>query len=200
LKNVSVKERKPLENNITTHLRKPTETESKSLSEAKPGKMYDSIPGGISLLFHGSRYFTNLAVSKVAMYRKDRQKFETCKWIEFKFKTAETPPNLLVERDRETLWCKETSPGELTKLLPKDVIWVLRDKCDGKAVPTIFVDVVMETLNCGKTQAKELIKIALDTGLIGKGIGKEKGLIISLKTENEKQGKASAEGEGLGLE
>lgn len=180
---------------VTTHLRKPTEAETKALSEAKPGKMYDSIPGGISLLFHGSRYFTNLAVAKVAMYRKDRQKFETVKWIEFKFKTAETPPNLLVERDRETLWCKETAPGELTKLLPKDVVWVLRDKCDGKAVPTIFVDIVMETLNCGKTQAKELIKIASDTGLIGKGTGKEKGLIISLKTENQKQGKAGAEAE-----
>jgi len=183
---------------ITTHLRKPTETESKALSEIKGGKMYDSIPGGISLLFHGSRYFTNLAVSKVAMYRKDRIKFERAKWLEFRFKVAENPPNLLVERNRETLWCKETVPGELTKLLPKDIVWILRDKSGGKAVPTIFVDVVMETLNCGKTQAKELIKLAIDQGLIEKGKEiKDKGLIIS---RPEKRGKGGAETGELSLE
>ena len=182
---------------ITTHLRKPTETESKALSETKGGKIYDSIPGGISLLFHGSRYFTNLAVSKVAMYRKDRIKFERAKWLEFRFKIAENPPNLLVERDRETLWCKETVPGELTKLLPEDIVWVLRDKCNGRAVPSIFVDVVMETLNCGKTQAKELIKLAIDQGLIEKGKGiKDKGLLLSL---SEKRGKGGAEAGELSL-
>jgi hypothetical protein len=182
---------------VTTHLRKPTETETKALSEAKSGKLYDTIPGGISLLFHGSRYFTNLAVSKVAMYRKDRQKFETVKWIEFQFKTAESPPNLLVERNRETLWCKEISPGEAIKLLPKDIVWVLKDKNNGRAVPTIFVEVVMDILNCGKTQAKELITLAIDQGLIEKGKGiKDKGLLLSLP---EKLGKGGAEAGELGL-
>jgi hypothetical protein len=186
---------------ITTHLRKPTETESKALSETKGGKMYDSIPGGISLLFHGSRYFTNLAVSKVAMYRKDRIKFERAKWLEFKFKIAESPPNLLIERDRETLWCKETVSGELSKLLPKDIIWVLKDKCKGRAVPTIFIDVVMEALNCGKTQAKELIKLAIDQGLIEKGKEiKDKGLLLSRLEDVEKRGKGGAEAKELALE
>jgi hypothetical protein len=182
---------------ITTHLRKPTETETKSLSEANPGKMYDSIPGGISLLFHGSRYFTNLAVVKMAMYRKNLQKFEAVKLIEFKFKTAESPPKILVERDRETLWCKEISPGEESKLLPKDIVWILKDKNNGRAVPTIFVDVVMETLNCGKTQARELIKLAIDQGLIEKGKGiEDKGLLLSLP---EKRGKGRAEAGELDL-
>lgn len=185
---------------ITTHLRKPTETESKALSETKGGKMYDSIPGGISLLFHGSRYFTNLAVSKVAMYRKDRQKFETVKWIECKFKIAESPPTLLVERDRETLWCKETTPGQLNKLLPKDIVWILRDKNEGRAVPSIFVEVVMESLNCGKTQAKELIKLATDQGLIVKGKGiKDKGLLLSRLEDTGKRGKGGAGAGELGL-
>lgn len=180
---------------VTTHLRKPTETESKLLSSPKPGKMYDSIPGGISLLFHGSRYFTNLAVAKVAMYRKDRQKFETVKWLEFKFKTAESPPNLLVERDRETLWCSEIGKDELSKakLLPKHLVNFIVEKCDGQAVPTILEETGGEFYSCSPKQIRNLIDGALEQGLLEK----RKGVLIPLIVKTRGEAKQKREKENL---
>lgn len=170
---------------ITTHLRKIQTEEQKALDNAKPSEKYEALEGGIWQLFHGSHYFTNLAVSKVAMYRKSVQRLDPIKFIEFKFKTAETPPRILVERSRDTLWCKETTTKEMDKarLLPRHLVNYLVEQCDGQAVPSIFEETAAEFLHCSQRNVKELMKICLDNGLMET----KKGMLIPLvvKTRGE---------------
>jgi len=170
---------------ITTHLRKIQTEEQKALDNAKPSEKYEALEGGIWQLFHGSHYFTNLAVSKVAMYRKSVQRLDPIKFIEFKFKTAETPPRILVERSRDTLWCKETTKEEMdkAKLLPRHLVAYLVEQCDGEAVPSIFEETAAEFLHCSQRNARDLMKICLDNGLMET----KKGMLIPLvvKTRGE---------------
>lgn len=154
--------------------------------------------------FHGSKYWMNLAVNHIAIYRANIQRYGEQKHIEFKFKTAISPPKLLVELGRGTLWYEEKPTDEMSKekLSPKDVVKVLIRKCQGKQVPSILYEMVAEEYGCTKKQASELTKASLAQGLIMKGVGiKDKGLLLAsvereLKSERkQKRGKGKREAE-----
>lgn len=156
---------------ITTHFR--------GEQKDQPESVFDK--------FHGSKYWVNPSVAQAAMYRANQQKYETAKYLEFKLKTVEAPPRILVMRDRDSLWYSETTPDEFSKakLQPKHVLEILIRKFNGKAVPTIFTEVAAEELSCSQRQIFELVKLAVEQGLIKK----EKGLYVPMKVKKRGKGK-----------
>lgn len=139
---------------LTTHFKKAGEDEPEDIFEK----------------FHGSKYWTNPAASQIAMNRANQQKYPAAKRLHFKFKTvAETSP-LLMLRDRESLWYKEITFDQISKakLVPGDVSGILRRKCKGKAIPSIFEEIAAKELDCSQRQVRELVKAAKEQGLVVK--------------------------------
>jgi len=143
--------------------------------------------------FHGSKYWMNLAVNQIAIYRANVKRYAQEKTIEFKFKTARTPPKILTELDRDTLWFEEKSQEEMSKatLGPKSVLDILVRVFQGKAVPSIFDEVAAEELDCTQKQIGELRKAATTNGLIEK----KKGFLYPLKIERRGKGRPVKEKE-----
>ncbi|MFQ6066173.1 MAG: AAA family ATPase [bacterium] len=142
---------------LTTHFKKE--------GEVKPSSIFE--------MFHGSKYWTNPAASQIAITRASQQKYPAAKKVYFKFKTVTETSPMLMLRDKDSLWYEEISPNEISKakLMPKDVVEILKRKCNGKAVPSIFVEIVAKELDCSERQIWELVKVAKDKGLIVKKSG-----------------------------
>lgn len=136
---------------------------------------------------HGSKFFVNSAVAQLCIERADKQKYESAKKIHCKFKLVTDVFTFLLLRDREALWYSEIEKDEMrkAKLLPKHVVNFLLEKCEGRAVPTIFYEIAAEQLGCSQKQIKELVKLAIDQGLIEK----KQGILIALivKTRGKKE-------------
>ena len=117
---------------------------------------------------HGSKFFVNSAVAQICIERADKQKYEAAKKIHCKFKLVTDVFTFLLVRDRETLYYSEIDKDEMSKakLLPKHIVNFLVEKCKGRAVPTIFYEIAAEQLGCSQKQIKELVKLAIDQGLI----------------------------------
>ncbi|MBA7490498.1 hypothetical protein ES702_01036 [subsurface metagenome] len=92
---------------------------------------------------------------------------------------------MLLLRDKNSLWYEEVSLNEISKakLVPQDVVEVLKRKCEGKAVPSIFDEIAAKELGCSQRQIRDLIKLAKDKGLIVK----EAGLIKIAEFRKRKQ-------------
>ncbi|GAI97851.1 unnamed protein product, partial [marine sediment metagenome] len=136
---------------------------------------------------HGSKFFVNPAVAQICIERADKQKYESAKRIHCKFKLVTDVFTFLLLRERETLWYSEIEKDEMrkAKLLPKHVMNFLLEKCNGRAVPTIFYEIAAEQLGCSQKQIKELVKLAIDQGLIEK----KQGILIPIivKTRGKKE-------------
>ncbi|GAI66901.1 unnamed protein product, partial [marine sediment metagenome] len=136
---------------------------------------------------HGSKFFVNPAVAQICIERADKQKYEAVKRIHCKFKLVTDVFTFLLLRDREALWYSEIEKDEMrkAKLLPKHVVNFLLEKCNGRAVPTIFYEIAAEQLGCSQKQIKELVKLAIDQGLIEK----KQGILIPIivKTRGKKE-------------
>ncbi|TES85703.1 hypothetical protein E3J95_03850 [Candidatus Aerophobetes bacterium] len=142
---------------LTTHFKKE--------GEVKPSSIFE--------MFHGSKYWTNPAASQIAIIRASQQKYPAAKKVYFKFKTVTETSPMLVLRDKDNLWYEEISPNEISKakLMPKDVVEILKRKCNGKAVPSIFVETAAKELDCSQRQIWKLVKVAKVEGLIAKKSG-----------------------------
>ena len=127
---------------------------------------------------HGSKFFVNSAAAQICMERADKQKYESAKRIHCKFKLITDAPNLYVLRDRETLWYSEIDKDEMrkAKLLPKHIVNFIVEECKGRAVPTILYEMAAEKLSCSQIQIRELVKLAIDQGLIEK----KRGILIPI--------------------
>jgi hypothetical protein len=127
---------------------------------------------------HGSKFFVNSAAAQICMERADKVKYESAKRIHCKFKLITDAPNLYVLRDRETLWYSEIDKGEMSKakLLPKHIVNFIVEECKGRAVPTILYEMAADKLNCSQIQIRELVKLAIDQGLIEK----KRGILIPI--------------------
>jgi len=92
----------------------------------------------------------------------------------------------LLLRDRETLWYSEIDKDEMSKakLLPKHIVNFIVEECKGRAVPTILYEMAAEKLHCSQIQIRELVKLAIDGGLIEK----KRGILIPIivKTRGKK--------------
>jgi len=139
---------------------------------------------------HGSKYFVNSAAAQVCMERADKQKYEAAKRIHCKFKLVTDAPNFLVLRDRDCLWYSEIDKDEISKakLLPKHITNFILEKCKGKAIPTILYETAAEQLGCSQIQIRELVKLAIDQGLIEK----RRGILIPLIVKKQGKGKTEA--------
>lgn len=146
---------------LVTHFKKKGEDDDETKNERDPQFIFGQ--------FHGSKYWTNIAVTQIAMIRWNPQKFPTAKIVYFKNKTVTEISPMLLLRDRETLWYEETSRDEFSKakLVPEDVVNVLRE-IGGKQIPSIVEEEGARKLECSKRQIRELVKLAKEQGLIKK--------------------------------
>jgi len=142
---------------LTTHFKKE--------NEVRPASIFEK--------FHGSKYWTNPAAAQIAMERADQKKYASAKKIYFNCKTVGEMPPMLILRNKDTLWYTEISSDELSKakLVAEDVVEILRRKCGGEAVPSIFEEVAAEELSCTKRQIRELLAAAKRRGLVAKKSG-----------------------------
>ena len=156
---------------LTTHFKKE--------GEVKPSSIFE--------MFHGSKYWTNPAASQIAVTRASQQKYPAAKKVYFKFKTVTETAPMLMLRDKDNLWYEEISPDEISKakLTPKDVVEILKRKCNGKAVPSIFAEIAAEELDCSQRQIWELVKVAKVEGLIVKKSGLMK--IVDFRKRKEQE-------------
>ncbi len=154
---------------LTTHFKKE--------SEVKPANIFE--------MMHGSKYWTNPAACQIAMTRANQQKYPTAKKMYFNSKVVTEISPMLLLRDKNSLWYEEVSLNEISKakLVPQDVVEVLKRKCEGKAVPSIFDEIAAKELGCSQRQIRDLIKLAKDKGLIVK----EAGLIKIAEFRKRKQ-------------
>lgn len=139
---------------LTTHFKKE--------SEIEPSNIFDR--------FHGSAYWTNPAVSKVAMTRAHQKRSPHAKKLYFDCKTVPDISPMLGLRDRETLWLNEVTSDQLSKakLIPRDLLQVLERRCNGQSVPSIFEEIASDDLGCSQRQIRDLMKVAKQKGLIVK--------------------------------
>lgn len=142
---------------LTTHFKKKQED---GTPEITPDTVFE--------MFHGSKYWTNPAVSQVAMTRANKQKYPTAKRIYFKFKTETEVSPMVLLRGRSDLWYKEISRDEISKakLTPNDLVEILKRLSTGETIPSIFIEVAAKELDCSQTQIRELLKVAKIKGLI----------------------------------
>ena len=142
---------------LTTHFKKE--------SEVKPANIFE--------MMHGSKYWTNPAACQIAITRANQQKYPTAKKIYFNSKIVTEISPMLLLRGKNTLWYEEISLDDISKakLVPEDAVEVLKRKCKGKAVPSIFEEVAAKELGCSQRQVRELVKVAKDQGLIDKEAG-----------------------------
>jgi len=142
---------------LTTHFKKKQEDETPEIS-----------PDNIFEFFHGSKYWTNPAVSQIAMTRAHKQKFPTAKKVYFKFKTETEVSPMLLLRGRDDLWYKEISRDEMSKakLTFSDLVEILKRLPAGETIPSIFREVAGKELDCSRTQINELLKVAKKRGKI----------------------------------
>ncbi|GAI77582.1 unnamed protein product, partial [marine sediment metagenome] len=127
---------------------------------------------------HGSKFFVNSAVAQVCIERADKVKYESAKRTHCKFKLVTDVFAFLLLRDRESLWYSEIDKDEMSKakLLPKHIVNFIVEECKGRAVPTILYEMAAEKLNCSQIQIRELVKLAIDGGLIEK----KRGILIPI--------------------
>lgn len=142
---------------LTTHFKKKQE-------DGTPGIN----PDNVFEMFHGSKYWTNPAVSQVAMTRANKQKYPTAKKVYFKFKTETEVSPMLLLRGKSDLWYKEISRDEISKakLTSNDLVEILKTKSAGETIPSIFIEIAAKALDCSQTQIRELLKVAKIKGLI----------------------------------
>lgn len=142
---------------LTTHFKKKQEDDTPEIS-----------PDNIFEFFHGSKYWTNPAVSQVAMTRAHKQKFPTAKKVYFKFKTETEVSPMLLLRGRDNLWYKEIARDEMSKgkLTFSDLVEILKRLPAGETIPSIFREIAGKELDCSRTQINELLKIAKKKGKI----------------------------------
>lgn len=145
---------------LTTHLKKRTKNDK--------GKMQQIDEENVFQEFHGSGYWTRLAISEVAIIRAYETQTPLAKKIVFKCKNLGEPFSMLMLRPSETLWLGEKSFDEISKakLTVKDLVEVLKRCPSGETVPSVFIERVCEELGCGKRTAWELYKVAKERGLI----------------------------------
>lgn len=143
---------------LTTHFKKERE------DDGKP----NINPNNIFEMFHGSKYWTNTAVSQIAITRAHKQKYPNAKKTHFKFKTVTEVSPMLFLRGRGDLWYKEISPDEISKakLHPSDLVEILKRKSSGETIPSIFIEIAAKELDCSQTQIRELLKVAKIKGQI----------------------------------
>lgn len=143
---------------LTTHFKKEREEDGKP--NINPDNVFE--------MFHGSKYWTNPAVSQIAITRAHKQKYPNAKRTYFKFKTVTEVSPILLLRDRDRLWYMEISQDEVSKakLRADDLVEILKRKSAGEAIPSIFVEIAAKELSCSQTQVRELLKVAKGRGLI----------------------------------
>jgi len=163
---------------LTTHFKKKQEDGTPEIS-----------PDNVFSMFHGSKYWTNPAVSQIALTRAHKQKYPTAKRIHFKFKTETEVSPMLLLRGKSDLWYEEISRDEMSKakLNPSDLVEILKIKCGGECIPSIFREIAAKALDCSQTQIRELLKVAKKQGVIV-----EKGGMLRV-VEFTKQGALSFE-------
>ena len=136
---------------------------------------------------HGSKFFVNSAVAQICIERANKRKYESAKQIHCKFKLVTDVFTFLLLRDRETLWYSEIDKDGMSKakLLPEHVVSFIVEECKGRAVPTILYEMAAEKLHCSQIQIRELVKLAIDQGLIEK----KRGILIPIivKTRGKKE-------------
>ena len=142
---------------LTTHFKKKQDD---GTPEINPQNVFE--------MFHESKYWTNPAVSQIAMTRANKQKYPTAKRVYFKFKTETEVSPMLLLRGRNDLWYKEISRDEVSKakLIPSDLIEILKRLPRGETIPSIFIEIAAKELDCSQTQVRELLKVGKARGLI----------------------------------
>lgn len=146
---------------LVTHFKKKGEDEKdESKNERDPQFIFER--------FHGSKYWTNIAVTQIAMVRWNPQKLAPVKRVYFKCKTVTEISSMLLLRDKDSLWYEETSRDEFSKakLTAEDLANFLQRKGTADTVPTIFVEVAAKDLDCSKSQVWQLLKLAKKKGLV----------------------------------
>lgn len=149
-------------------------------------KESDVRPDNIFEMFHGSKYWTNAAVSQIAMTRANQKKYPGAKEVHFKLKTVANSPSVLLLRDKETLWYREIAPSKISeaKLVAQDVVEVLERRFKGKASPSKFAEIAARDLGCSKRTIWTLLKEAREMGLMIK----ESGFLLVGEVEEKKKG------------
>ena len=132
------------------------------------------LPDNIFDLIHGSKYWTNSAATQIGIMRSGETQGVNLKKIYMKAKTQpeQTKP-IRALFNRETLWFSEAPKDydeitEKAKLKPRDMVDILQRFCEGETVISIFNEVARKKLNIGDRQERQLLKQAIESGLIEK--------------------------------
>lgn len=129
------------------------------------------MPENVFDMIHGSKYWTNSASTQIGLLRAGETQGINLKKLYIKAKTQpEQGKPIPILFDRETLWFREHKGydeiGAKAKLKPEDMADFLQRVCEGETVTSIFKEVAMEKLNIGIRQVEQLLKVAIERGLI----------------------------------